>query len=373
MYLLARCRELAVLLGIVLALSLIGCSGSGENDGKSQTATSSVRSAQAVSPSQARLLGDLDDDDDPSVGDAIRILRIVVGLDPEDPCADANENGSTDVGDAIKVLRCVVGLDTWPIGECGGDPGEETIGPDGQTLVLVPDGSFMMGSNEEGSDEQPIHQVTLDGFWIGSCEVTNDQYAAFLNEIDPINVNQWIDIPNVYCEIEYVGGTYQAKAQHGPHPVVCVSWYGATAYCDHYGYTLPTEAQWEYAARGPDAREYPWGNEWDGSRLCWWEKRGPGGLTFPVGSFPVGASWCGALDMAGNVWEWCADWYDSDYYENSPSHNPTGPSSGSLRVLRGGSWGNDYPRYFRCALRNYSDLVPGYRGRYYGFRCARGL
>jgi DNA-binding beta-propeller fold protein YncE len=119
MYLLGRCRELVVPLGIILVLSLLGCSGSGDKAGP-RTGTSSVRSAEAVSLAQSGLLGDLDGDGAASVGDAIRVLRIVVGLDPDDECADANENGSTDVGDAIKVLRCVVGLDDWPIGECGG-------------------------------------------------------------------------------------------------------------------------------------------------------------------------------------------------------------------------------------------------------------
>ena len=128
MSLLRRYQELTVMLCTILVLSLLGCSGSGvkngdkggESDAKPQTATSSVRSAQVISPAQARLLGDLDDDGAPTVGDTIKILRIVVGLDPDDECADANESGTTDVGDAIKVLRCVVGLDTWPIGECGG-------------------------------------------------------------------------------------------------------------------------------------------------------------------------------------------------------------------------------------------------------------
>jgi hypothetical protein len=120
-------RGLTLLLGIFLAGTLLGCSGSGGSKTTPQAVSSSANSAQVVSPSQAGLLGDLDGDGEPTVGDAIRILRIVVGLDPDDECADANQNGSTDVGDAIMVLRCVVGLDDWPLGECGSDTGSSTI------------------------------------------------------------------------------------------------------------------------------------------------------------------------------------------------------------------------------------------------------
>jgi len=362
-------RGWTLLLGILLAGNLLGCSGSSGSKATPQAVSSSANPAQAVSPSQGLLLGDLDGDGEPTVGDAIRILRIVVGLDADDECADANQNGSTDVGDAIMVLRCVVGLDEWPLGECGG-PFEEIIGPDGQTLVLVPGGSFMMGSEDGGDDELPVHQVTLDGFWIGKCEVTNEQYAEFLNEVQPTNVNDWLGIEGDSCGIEYVAGSYQAKSQLGPHPVVMVNWYGAAAYCEYYGYLLPTEAQWEYAAAGPDARTYPWGADWDPQKCCNADNRGPFGNTFPVGSFPSWVSWCGALDMAGNIFEWCADWYDADYYQVSPELNPPGPADGlhKNKVLRGGAW--NYSSYAcRAAYRrNYS---PAYTYYFAGFRVSR--
>jgi formylglycine-generating enzyme required for sulfatase activity len=150
--------------------------------------------------------------------------------------------------------------------------------------------------------------------------------------------------------------------------VVEVSWYGAAAYCEHNGLELPTEAQWEYAARGPESRAYPWGDDWDPKRLCWDENRGPEGQTFPVGSFPSGGSWCGALDMSGNVWEWCADWYGSDYYGSSPTTDPTGPTNGEYRVLRGGSWGS-YADYCRAAGR--LSFTPDFSDDGLGFRVAR--
>ena len=137
MYLLRCYRGLTLPLGIILALALLGCSGSDESKGKAQTPTSSVEPAQAVSSAQSRLLGDLDGDGEASVGDAIKILRIVVGLDPEDECADANENGNTDVGDAIKVLRCVVGLDDWPIGQGGSSYELADLAGDWRIQMLV--------------------------------------------------------------------------------------------------------------------------------------------------------------------------------------------------------------------------------------------
>jgi len=202
------------------------------------------------------------------------------------------------------------------------------------------------------ANEQPARQVEMDGFWMGKHEVTNAQYRAFC----------------AATERQFPERSDQADE----HPVVYVSRHDAVAYCEHYGLSLPTEAQWEYAARGRESRIFPWGNEWDGSRLYWFNNLGPGGKTFPVGSFPQGASWCEALDMAGNVWEWCADWYQKDYYKSAPSRNPPGPSSGSCHVLRGGSWFNVLPGFSRSAYRSYL-YFPWYRYDFIGFRCARGL
>ncbi len=231
--------------------------------------------------------------------------------------------------------------------------GEEIIGPDGGKMVWVPSGEFMMGSLEgEGEDnEHPAHRVRITrGFWLGKCTVTNAQYRQYCRETGA----------------EFPPFSDQAD----DHPVVSVNWDDVEAYCKHYGLDLPTEAQWEYAARGPEGRKYPWGREWDPRKCCNRANLGPRGRTFPVGSFPEGVSWCGALDMAGNVWQWCRDWWSAKYYANSPDSDPQGPDSGERRVLRGGSWYGDDSKYFRCAFRG-AYFVPSNRYFRVGFRCER--
>jgi len=243
----------------------------------------------------------------------------------------------------------------------GTQAGEEIIGPAGISLVWVPGGSFMMGSTDEDVEwavrelqgdrrwldsEQPAHEVELSGFWIGKTEVTVAQWRSAMGSV-----------PDEYND------------QGDDHPAVNVSWDDCKDFCEKTGLELPTEAQWEYAARGPDSRHYPWGDDWDDDRLCWGGNQGPGGRTFPVGSFPSGASWCGALDMGGNVWEWCGDRYDGGYYASSPSRDPAGPSSGRSRVMRGGSWYNGAYNC-RAAYRLY-HIVPSYRASYVGFRASR--
>ena len=227
MHLLRSHQGLTVLPGIILALSLLGCSGSGvkgrDSNAKPQTATSPVGPAQAVSPAQGRLLGDMDDDGAATVGDAIRILRIVVGLDPDDPCADANENGSTDVGDAIKVLRCVVGLDTWPIGECNGGPQYQRVkyvieDPWQDPMVVrscaaangVANASFDIGFLTPGTGPHPP-----EGYWVIWVVCSSGMVAADGNNDPPVRsgpgrVEAAFDYPCVgwgcYCDTP--GGNY---------------------------------------------------------------------------------------------------------------------------------------------------------------------
>jgi len=249
-------------------------------------------------------------------------------------------------------------------------PGRERIWEkDGSIMVHVLAGEFLMGSKgdpDADNDEYPQHTVYVSDFWIDKTEVTNAQYRKCV-EAGTCRAPTTCD----WGEPTYSGSS---KADH---PVVCVSWHDAKTYCEWAGKRLPTEAEWEKAARGTDARRYPWGNTFDGSKVnfcdvnCEFDRTDSSAddgyqRTAPVGSYPQGVSPYGVLDMVGNVWEWCQDWYDSDYYASSPQRDPQGPSSGSYRVIRGGSWSND-ERNVRAASR-FRD-VPGFHNRDVGFRC----
>jgi formylglycine-generating enzyme required for sulfatase activity len=206
-------------------------------------------------------------------------------------------------------------------------------------LVRIPAGEFLMGSDtkkdsQARDDETPQHKVTLDEYWIGKTPVTNAQYAVYAKA---------------------AGKKFEMPKGKENHPVVDVTWNDAAAFCQWLSQAsgqnvrLPTEAEWEKAARGSDGRIYPWGDEWD-AKKCNTRESGIGGTT-PVGKFsPQGDSPYGCVDMAGNVWEWCADWYADSYYANSPTKNPAGPEKGDVRALRGGSFYHD-AQVARCALR----------------------
>ena len=238
---------------------------------------------------------------------------------------------------------------------------------DGMTLVYVPAGEFLMGSaesdSEASSDEKPPHKVTLDAFWIDRTEVPKDQYQ------------KCVDAGK--CAAPNCRGTGISY-----HPVVCVTWQDATNYCAWAGRRLPTEAEWEKAARGTDGRKYPWGNEAVARNLLnfcdrncrydWKDNAVDDGYaeTAPVGNYLAGASPYDAPDMAGNVWEWVADWYDENYYASSPAQNPKGPDLGQYRVLRGGSW-DSAQWHVRAAVRFRGVPDLGYVS--FGFRCARSL
>jgi formylglycine-generating enzyme required for sulfatase activity len=224
-----------------------------------------------------------------------------------------------------------------------------------RAMVLVPAGPFPMGSTMGEADELPVHQVYLDAFWMDQHQVSVGHYARFLDATAQEAPPDWI-IMN--------------RSQHQKRPVVNVEWADAAAYCAWAGKRLPTEAEWEKAARGTDGRTYPWGNEHptkffaNVNREQW---NNHSALT-PVGAYEEGKSPYGIYDMAGNVWEWVSDWYDPDYYQYSPVKNPTGPPRGQSKVIRGGSWGSS-PASLRSADREIH--VPSFRGLGTGFRCAK--
>jgi len=223
-------------------------------------------------------------------------------------------------------------------------------------MVLVPAGEFTMGSPEGDPDEKPPHKVQTSAFFMDKYEVTVKQYAAFLQESGGDRPAEWKTMN---------------KTANQNRPVMGVDWADAAKYCKWAGKRLPTEAEWEKAARGTDGRLYPWGNdpptplhanygkkEWNNHEAL-----------APVGALEAGKSPYGVYDMAGNVWEWVSDWYDNDYYKNSPSDSPAGPSTGGFKVIRGGSW-NTSARNLRAADRYFDP--PSFRSQYVpGFRCAK--
>jgi formylglycine-generating enzyme required for sulfatase activity len=248
---------------------------------------------------------------------------------------------------------------------------------DGMTMVYVPAGSFLMGSkveDEQGGNGQPYpnefpeHEVSVGAFWLDQTEVTNAQYQGC------VEVGK--------CDPPKVAGSHSREAYYGEaefaaYPVINITWYQAVAYCSWVGGRLPTEAEWAYAARGPDRNIYPWGIEFDGLRLnycdinCthdWPDLTSDDGYedTSPVGNYPSGKSWIGAYDMLGNVWEWVWDWHD--YY---PGHDweahPRSQAPNTYRVIRGGAWDTNRS-HARNAFRNW--FIPASYEDSIGFRCA---
>jgi formylglycine-generating enzyme required for sulfatase activity len=259
---------------------------------------------------------------------------------------------------------------------------------DGMVMVYVPAGEFEMGSTDQEVDyalalcheyyygdcrqnqfeeEQPVHTVALDAFWIDRTEVTNAQYAQCV-------AARACEPP--WKSSSYTRDSYYDNPAYDDYPVIYVDRQRAEAYCAWAGGRLPTEAEWEYAARGPEGYIFPWGDELDGTRLNYCDadcefKHADRSFddgyadTAPVGSYRDGASWVGALDLAGNVWEWVADWYGE--YLSEPQENPIGPSTGEFRMVRGGSWGCIWYTV-RAASR--SIVPPDYPYYDVGFRCA---
>lgn len=237
-------------------------------------------------------------------------------------------------------------------GPAGGHEIRPEPGPGG--WVLIPGGTFRMGSEEAAGDERPVHTVTLSAYRISRTPVTNAEYAAYIEATGASTPRNW------------VGGKVPRGGED--HPVVSVSWSEASAYCDWLGeeigdqVDLPTEAQWEFAARGEEGRTYPWGEEEPTEDRANFGDNVGG--TSPVGGYPGGATPEGVHDLAGNVWEWCRDWYGP--YGPDAVTDPEGPGEGESRVLRGGAFLNE-PRHLRAAFR--SEHSPRSWARGIGFRC----
>lgn len=291
------------------------------------------------------------------------------------------------------------------------------------SLLMVPAATYEMGDHFDvgGTDELPLHNVQVNAFMMGKYEITNKQYREFLNHMqsqDRIYVYGHIvygmgDTSRAYPYLTTTEGSaysrisritntsFTSQADKEDHPVVMVSWYGAAAYCNwrseqhdltpsynlskwscnfnNEGFRLPTEAEWEWAARGTlKYFKYPWGNVVDGRYVNYVNsgdpfESGTWPWTSPVGYYDgnqIPEGWdmpnsLGFYDISGNVWEWCHDWYSSNYYGSSPTNNPTGPSTGTSRVLHGGAW-SSIANWLRCAKRIYYE--PTVRYSYFGFR-----
>ena len=312
-------------------------------------------------------------------------------------CAAAQERPTERVSPAPEVNSNAV---VWRTPEPPASPqaGDVWVNPrDEIEMVYVAAGEFIIGTTDAQIDawlrkhpaderrwleaERPQCRVNLSAYWVGRTEVTNAQYLRFVRETGHQTPEHWEDgRPPTGLE---------------DFPVVHVSWEDARAYCEWAGGRLPRDLEWEKAARGADGRIFPWGNEWDRNRCRNFQgitgrsygdfaewlsafqawllhhdvvREGPAA----VGSHPSGASPYGCQDMAGNVYEWCEDWYDAQAHRRYARGGLTPPASGTYKVLRGGSWCYGFPWYFRCATRHFgSPVVRRYRN--YGFRCVRGL
>lgn len=266
--------------------------------------------------------------------------------------------------------------------------------------IHIPAGDFLMGATDRDkalesraniiNPELPAHTITLDGYWIDKYEVTNRLFEQFVSETGHVTVAERQGGQTYRAETDnfrldssanwrFPDGANQISGAQSNHPVAQISWSDADAFCAWAGGRLPTEAEWEKAARGSDGRLYPWGNNYDGSLLNGSDSslgQDPDlaiyndgyAFTAPVGLYSAGASPYGVMDMAGNVLEWVADYASPNYYSSSPAQNPTGPNIGSTHVLRGGSWYSG-PRNNRVAHRVLAEQMD-LPVQNYGFRCA---
>ncbi len=278
-------------------------------------------------------------------------------------------------------------------------------------MIFIDSGKFTMGSSEKDiqsavnmskdagwtevernwfTDELPAHEVYVKGFYIDKYEVTNEKFKKFVDstgyktdaEREGFSVlwegADWKKVSDAdWAHPLGAGSSVKGKMDH---PVVHVTWNDAKAYATWARMRLPSEAEWEYACSGTDKKIFPWGNKWNdnycnnarlnlsylvGFMPDFFNGRG----TIPVGKIPDGASPFGVMDMSGNVWEWCSDWYSKDYYNYSPSENPKGPEKGEKKILKGGSWYYENPAYLRASIK--LAEFPGTRNFMIGFRCVK--
>ena len=310
----------------------------------------------------------------------------------------------------IGLILIMLGLSSFPIqdsyaspdGQADDSPQDEPINPSTTFMiyfpviarntfstVYIPAGEFYMGSNMDGQPEtSPLHVVYLDAYYIFRFMVTNWEFADFVNETGYVTTAEIQGWSFIGPDKEQRDGAFWYSPegpgsnviQRSEWPVVHVSWYDAQEFCAWAGGRLPTEAEWEKAARGTDARVYPWGNALptgDKANFCdaancpavWAIAGEDDGYRFhsPVGIYPNGASAYGLLDMAGNLNEWVGDWFDADYYSYTPYENPTGPDTGMYKVERGGSWYSGWTNLRSYARGNYE--TPDQSHDMEGFRC----
>jgi formylglycine-generating enzyme required for sulfatase activity len=274
-------------------------------------------------------------------------------------------------------------LPPTPVPSDGSTAGQVRTDAHGIEQVWVPAGTFTMGTDPAAiaklkaagppawvipalDAEAPAHRVTLTkGYWIDRTEVTNTAFKSFVDAGGYATRAYWSDDGWGWLGGRDVKGLpLHCQGDVPDQPRMCITWYEAEAYAAWRGGRLPTEAEWEYAARGPKSTVYPWGDAWDDAKANVINSVSPK----PVGSYPNGASWVGALDMAGNAMEWVADWRDPNYYKTSPATDPPGPATGEIKVEKGGWWGgNEFVA--RSAYRHFED-PPTYGDKHIGIRVA---
>jgi serine/threonine-protein kinase len=247
---------------------------------------------------------------------------------------------------------------------------------DEMLVMFIPEGSFLMGSvnsdSNASADEKPQHEVYLDAYWMDAFEVSNEMFTKFIQETGYQTAAEQQGFSYMYSSsgawAEFSGVNWrhpmgENTVADDSLPVVHINYYDAAAYCEWAGGRLPTEAEWEKAARGEDGRIYPWGNTFSSNNLRYNASGGPSSIF----SFSDGQSPYGIFNMAGNVFEWTNDWYSANYYSGSPTNNPSGPSNGEYISLRSGGW-NSSQSNVRIANRDISG--PEYMNYLLGFRCA---